>query len=100
MLASYDGRSKVSLDHACQAFGLGGKPDNMNGMKVQQLVDEGRFPEIAAYCERDVVLTYLLWLRYELFSGRLPGQGYPRSLTNLLNYLRWRVQRNRTFRIS
>jgi hypothetical protein len=52
------------------------------------MVDAGRLPEIAAYCERDVVLTYLLWLRFEIFCGRLPEDGYRRSLVNLGNYLR------------
>ena len=31
----------------------------------------GRIREIADYCESDVVNTYLVWLRYELFRGRL-----------------------------
>ncbi len=47
----------------------------------------GRFAEIAAYCERDVVLTYLLWLRFELFSGRLTETSYRASLENLGQYL-------------
>lgn len=29
---------------------------------------------IAEYCETDVVNTYRVWLRYELFRGR-PGEG-------------------------
>ncbi len=88
VLASFDGRNKVSLGDACQAFGIGGKPPDMDGSKVQQLVDSGRFELIAAYCERDVVLTYLIWLRFELFSGRLSEKSYYASLTNLDQYLR------------
>lgn len=87
VLASFDGRNKVSLDHACRAFGIGGKPPHVDGSQVQTLVDAGRFTEIAAYCERDVVLTYLLWLRFELFSGRLTEITYRASLENLGQYL-------------
>ena len=29
--------------------------------------------EVADYCETDVVNTYRVWLRYELFRGRLSG---------------------------
>ncbi len=87
VLASFDGRSKVSLDHTCQALGIGGKSPDVDGSQVQQLVDAGRFAEIAAYCERDVVLTYLLWLRFELFSGRLTEVTYRVSLEKLGQYL-------------
>jgi 3'-5' exonuclease len=87
VLASFDGRSKVSLDHACQALGIGGKPLDVDGSQVQKLVDEGRYAEIAAYCERDVVLTYLLWLRFELFSGRLTEICYRASLNHFGQYL-------------
>ncbi len=41
VLASFDGRNKVSLDHACQAFGIGGKPPDMDGSQIQTLVDAG-----------------------------------------------------------
>lgn len=94
VLASFDGRSKVSLDHACRAFWIGGKPDNVDGSKVQQMVDEGRFDIISNYCERDVVMTYLLWLRFELFCGRLSPDGYQASLSNVFGHLQNCVARN------
>ena len=31
----------------------------------------GRIQEIADYCKSDVINTYRLWLRHELFRGRL-----------------------------
>ena len=43
-------------------MGLPGKPKGF---------DEGKIKEIAEYCETDVVGTYQVWLRYELFCGRL-----------------------------
>jgi len=34
-------------------------------------VREGRIAEVAAYSETDVVNTYRVWPRYELFRGRV-----------------------------
>ena len=54
----------------------------MSGADVEQFYREGRIREIADYCETDVVNTYRVWLRYELFRGRLTdvrvsGKGGP-----------------------
>lgn len=37
---------------------------------------EGRIKEVADYCETDAVNTYRIWLRYELFRGRLTELDY------------------------
>jgi len=39
---------------------------------VEKYYRDGHIREIAEYCEGDVVNTYRVWLRYELFRGRLP----------------------------
>jgi 3'-5' exonuclease len=43
----------------------------MSGGEVEKYYGEGRIREIADYCESDVVNTYRVWLRYELFRGHL-----------------------------
>jgi hypothetical protein len=55
----------------CKVMGLPGKPDGMAGSEVEKYYRERRIREIAEYCETDVVNTYRVWLRYELFRGRL-----------------------------
>lgn len=87
LLASFDSRSKISLDQVCRAFGIGGKPDDINGSKVQEFVDARQFELISAYCERDVLLTYLIWLRYELFCGHLSRDGYAASISDVMAHL-------------
>jgi predicted PolB exonuclease-like 3'-5' exonuclease len=87
LLTSFDNRGKVSLDAVCRTFGWPGKPDGIDGSKVQEFVEAGRFDEVAAYCERDVTLTYMLWLRYELFCGRLTPETHRASMENLSRYL-------------
>ena len=39
----------------------------MGGADVERYFREGRIAEVAAYCETNVVNTYRVWLRYELF---------------------------------
>jgi hypothetical protein len=54
--------------------GLPGKTE-MSGADVQRLWEEGRQRDIVAYCRRDVIQTYLLFLRVEVMRGRLsPGR--------------------------
>jgi predicted PolB exonuclease-like 3'-5' exonuclease len=48
-------------------MGLPGKPDGTDGAEVAQYHCDGRIQDIADYCESDVVNTYRVWLRYELF---------------------------------
>ena len=50
-------------------------------------IREGRIAEVAAYCETDVVNTYRVWLRYELFRGRLSENGLRASEANLSDYI-------------
>jgi predicted PolB exonuclease-like 3'-5' exonuclease len=52
-------------------MGLPGKPDGIDGSQVKAYYEAGRIDEIADYCKSDVLNTYRLWLRYELFRGRL-----------------------------
>jgi predicted PolB exonuclease-like 3'-5' exonuclease len=52
-------------------MGLTGKPDGIDGSRVDAYFHDGRIDEIADYCLSDVVNTYRLWLRYELFQGAL-----------------------------
>jgi len=53
-----------------QLIGLPGK-QGVDGAQVQALWEAGRLAEIDAYCRRDVIQTYLLFLRLELMRGRI-----------------------------
>jgi 3'-5' exonuclease len=46
--------------------------------------------EIAEYCESDVVNTYRVWLRYELFRGRLSTSEFQASETGLIDFIKAR----------
>jgi 3'-5' exonuclease len=88
VLASFSPQNKASLHELCRVMGLAGKPDGMSGADVEKYVREGRIAEIAAYCDSDVVNTYRVWLRYELFRARLTENGLGASEANLRDYIR------------
>jgi len=90
VLSSFSSQNKPSLHELCRVMGLPGKPDGINGADVERYCREGRVAEVAAYCETDVVNTYRVWLRYELFRGRLTENGLQASEASLRDYIRAR----------
>ena len=88
VLSCFSSQNKPSLHELCRVLGLPGKPDGMDGADVERFCREGRVVEVAAYCETDVVNTYRVWLRYELFRGRLTENGLRASEASLSDYIR------------
>ena len=73
-------------------MGMPGKPEGIDGTDVERYFLEGRVKEIAEYCETDVVNTYRVWLRYELFRGRLSESEHQASERCLADFIRRRVK--------
>ena len=48
-----------------------GKPQGIDGSRVEEMVLTGQIDEVARYCESDVLNTYRVWLVYELFRGSI-----------------------------
>ena len=71
-------------------MGLPGKPDGMSGADVEKYYVDGRIRDIAAYCESDVVNTYRVWPRYELFRGRLSNTDLAASEGRLADFIKAR----------
>jgi predicted PolB exonuclease-like 3'-5' exonuclease len=78
-LSSFSPQGKATLHEISRIMGLPGKPKGFDGGEVERHFHEGRIKEIADYCQSDVVNTYRLWLRYELFRGRLSDATYSAS---------------------
>jgi predicted PolB exonuclease-like 3'-5' exonuclease len=87
VLSSFDGRGKVGLDALCRILALPGKPGGVDGSAVAQYVKDGRIQDVADYCESDVVNTYRVWLRHELFKGRLTQLHFDASEANLVAFI-------------
>lgn len=70
VLALYSGRNNAPLHEIALLLGLPGKL-GMDGSKVFEAYRAGRLRDIRAYCETDVLNTYLVYLRFERMRGRL-----------------------------
>jgi predicted PolB exonuclease-like 3'-5' exonuclease len=90
VLSSFNPQGKVTLHELSKIMGLPGKSDGIDGSEVHRYFQEGRIKEIADYCEIDIVNTYRIWLRYELFRGRLDLSDHEASEHNLAEFLRGR----------
>jgi predicted PolB exonuclease-like 3'-5' exonuclease len=82
-LSSFGSSAKASLNELSRVMGLQGKPEDIAGSDVERFFREGKIGEIASYCGSDVVNTYRLWLRYELFRGELSLEDFEASEENL-----------------
>ena len=69
--------------------------DSINGLLKAVLLQrfDGKIKEIADYCENDVVNTYRVWLRYELFRGKLTDAAFQASEANLNEFITVRSSR-------
>ena len=83
VLSSFSYGAKVKLDELSRIMALPGKPGGMDGSQVEAYFNAGRIQEIADYCKSDVINTYRLWLRHELFKGRLDQKQFKYSERNV-----------------
>jgi predicted PolB exonuclease-like 3'-5' exonuclease len=74
VLGSYVPGGKVKLDEMSKILGLTGKPEGVDGSRVEEMVLAGQIEEVARYCESDVLNTYRVWLVYELFRGSITAE--------------------------
>jgi predicted PolB exonuclease-like 3'-5' exonuclease len=87
VLASFQGRARASLADMAALLGLPGKL-GFSGAQVWDAYQAGQLREIRDYCETDVLNTYLVLLRFELFRGRLDRDAYAEELERLRALLR------------
>jgi predicted PolB exonuclease-like 3'-5' exonuclease len=87
LLSAQERHARVSLNELARVLGLPGKPSGVDGGKVETMVQEGRFAEVADYCTSDVLNTFRAWLRYELFSGRVNEPQFAASESALAAFL-------------
>jgi 3'-5' exonuclease len=92
VLASFNSQARATLHEICRAIALPGKGGEIDGSSVAGLFAQGRIKEISDYCETDVINTYRVWLRYELFRGRLTLNQFGASEANLVAYIKERAE--------
>src|SRR6516165_8720864 len=90
VLSSFSSQGKATLHELCRVMGLPGKPDGISGSEVEKYYRDGHIRQIAEYCESDVLNTYRVWLRYELFRGRLSNTEFQASEASLMEFVKAR----------
>ncbi len=70
ILSGFQGRGRASLSDMASLLGFPGKL-GMQGSEVWDAYQRGELANIRAYCESDVLNTYLILLRFELVRGNL-----------------------------
>ncbi len=78
LLAMYQPRASAPLDEMSQLLGFPGKI-GMSGGKVWEKFQAGQIDAIRAYCETDVVNTYLVYLRFQLMRGVYDASRYDKE---------------------
>jgi 3'-5' exonuclease len=73
-LGSFSPGARVKLDELSKILDLPGKPEGLDGSRVEEMVGAGQIEEVARYCESDVLNTYRVWLVYELFRGSISAK--------------------------
>lgn len=79
VLSRYQPRAAAPLDEVARLAGFAGKL-GMDGSQVWDAYCDGQIERIRAYCETDVVNTYLLYCRFRLMRGQLDLPGYQSEL--------------------
>ncbi len=79
VLALYTGRQNAPLTEIAVLLGLPGKL-GMDGSKVFTAYQAGKLDEIRAYCETDVLNTWLVYLRFQFMRGHLSDDEYEQEI--------------------
>lgn len=87
VLSSYQPRATAPLDKIATLLGFPGKM-GMSGNKVWDYYKAGDIKAIRDYCETDVLNTYLVYLRFELFRGKLTAEQYEQSCKDVQDMLK------------
>jgi hypothetical protein len=81
------GRRGTSLANMATLLGLPGKL-GFDGSQVWETYLAGDLARIRAYCETDVLNTWLIWLRFAQLRGELSPEAHQGELERVKAYLR------------
>lgn len=79
VLAMYTGRANAPLDDMAKLCGFPGKM-GMDGARVWSSFQAGQLSSIRAYCETDVMNTWLVYCRFQKMRGVLTPSAYDAEL--------------------
>ncbi len=86
VLAGFQARGRVSLANMAVLLGFPGKL-GFDGSQVWEAFQAGNLAGIRAYCETDVLNTWLVWLRFAQLRGTLSREEHAAELERVRAYL-------------
>ena len=86
VLAGYQARAFAPLDQMASILGFPGKM-GMTGADVWDYYRAGKIKAIRAYCETDVLNTYLVFLKFQHMRGHLQDTQLRRELEQVQDFL-------------
>ena len=84
--SNFGASERVKMNEVCALFDIGGKLST-EGSMVYDLYKAKKIQDIREYCQLDVVNTYLIYLRYMLFRGRLNKQSFDKCAGDLKSFM-------------
>jgi 3'-5' exonuclease len=92
-ISGYGASARPSLAELAALCRIPTKTDGIQGMHVESMVVAGRLEEVAAYCDADIFVTYIIFLRFSLVTGWISLDSYASSLENLRRHIGDRLQK-------
>lgn len=86
VLSAYQPRGRASLSDMAELLGLPGKL-GFSGAKVWPAYQAGDLAGIRAYCETDVLNTWLVYLHFQRMRGRVDGEELAAELGRVRSFL-------------
>jgi predicted PolB exonuclease-like 3'-5' exonuclease len=93
VISGFGATTRPSLAELGALCGISVKADGFDGAQVEPMTFAGRLDEVAAYCESDVVTTYLIYLRFSFVVGDLDCANYDHSLEDIRRFIEDRRER-------
>jgi predicted PolB exonuclease-like 3'-5' exonuclease len=93
IISGFGASARPSLAELAALSGIPAKIGGIDGLQVEPMVAAGRLEELAAYCETDIFVTYLLFLRFSLVRGGIDLDCYASSLEHLRQHIADRIQK-------
>ncbi|MEB3754947.1 3'-5' exonuclease [Acinetobacter sp. MD2(2019)] len=90
-MAMFNGRNFQKLDEIAQLLGFPGKRQDA-GYLVPQQIKQQAWADLTAYCEGDVLNTWLIYLRWMLLKGQLLREDHQQLVVNTIAFLRTQPQ--------
>ncbi len=86
ILSGFQPRGRVALNDTAVLLGFPGKL-GMHGDEVWEAYRRGEIAGIRAYCETDVLNTYLIFLRFEWVRGKLDATEHAAEIARVRRFL-------------